>query len=95
MKYKNARDYASVSAYARGYTYAYYYYHYYAYACAYAYAYAYASAYAYAYASMPSEDKGWFQREIIRLILDLCAVGLVDVEETKTRGEVLEMLARK
>ena len=64
-----------------------------AYASAYAYAYASASAYASAYASMPSEDKEWFKREIIRLILDLCAVGRKDVEETKTRGEVLAMLS--
>ena len=82
---------ASASAYAYAYDYDYDYD--YDPASAYAYAYASASAYASAYASMPSEDKEWFKREIIRLILDLCAVGRKDVEETKTRGEVLAMLS--
>jgi hypothetical protein len=55
-----------------------------------------AASYAYAadYATASEADRAWFRREVMRLILDCCAVGRQEVDTTKTREEVMEFLNR-
>jgi hypothetical protein len=73
---------ASASAYA------------YAFASAFASAPASASDYAYAYASAYASEKEWINSEVLKLILECCAIGRQPEERiaTKSRSECLEFL---